>query len=88
MSSRGCKKFSPSYRPASKRLSAPLAGALLSKLASEDVRSYRTATGLAAIPGRVQHPSAQQALFPSSRDGDILIKDKKQLMECGVSQQG
>jgi hypothetical protein len=36
MSSRGCKKFSPSYRPARKRLSAPLAGALLSKLAGED----------------------------------------------------
>jgi len=38
--------------------------------------------------GQNKHPSAQQALFPSSRDGDILIKDKKQLMECGVSQQG
>ena len=48
----------------------------------------RTATRLAAIPGRMQHPSAQQALFPSSRDGDILIKDEKQFMECGVSQQG
>ena len=48
----------------------------------------RTATGLAAIPGRMQHPAAQQTWFPSSRDSDILIKGEKQLMECGVSQQG
>jgi hypothetical protein len=35
----------------------------------------------------MQNPAAQTAWFPSSRDGDILIKDKKQLMECSVSQQ-
>ena len=48
----------------------------------------RTATGLAAIPARMQHPGAQCAWFLSRRVGDILIKGKKQLMECGVSQQG
>jgi hypothetical protein len=48
----------------------------------------RMATGLAAIPTRMQHPCAQCTWFLSSRVGDILIKGKKQLMECGVSQQG
>jgi hypothetical protein len=43
---------------------------------------------LAAIPTRMQHPCAQCTWFLSSRVGDILIKGKKQLMECGVSQQG
>jgi hypothetical protein len=36
----------------------------------------------------MQHPAAQQTGFPLSRDGDILIKDEQQFMECGVSQQG
>jgi hypothetical protein len=39
MSSRGFKGSSPSYRLTSKRPSAPLARALLSKLAREDVCS-------------------------------------------------
>jgi len=32
-----------------------------------------TAARLAAIPGRMQHPAARQASFPSSRKGDLLV---------------
>src|ERR1700693_2888776 len=39
----------------------------------------RTATRLAAIPGGMHHAPAQQASLPSTRNGDVLIKDEKQL---------
>src|SRR5271165_5647762 len=48
----------------------------------------RTATRLAAILGRMQHAAAQRASSPPRRNRDVLIKDEKQLMECGVGQQG
>ena len=35
----------------------------------------------------MHHAPAQQASPPSRRDGDVPIKDEKQLMECGVGQQ-
>src|SRR5271157_5547520 len=48
----------------------------------------RTATRLAAILGRMQNAAAQRASFLPRRNRDVLIKDEKQLMECGVCQQG
>ena len=48
----------------------------------------RTATRLAAILGRMQNAAAQRASSPPRRNRDVLIKDEKQLMECGVGQQG
>src|SRR5271157_522019 len=48
----------------------------------------RTATGLAAILGGMQNAAAQRASSPPRRNRDVLIKDEKQLMECGVGQQG
>ena len=48
----------------------------------------RTATGLAAILGGMQNAAAQRASSPPRSNRDVLIKDEKQLMECGVGQQG
>ena len=48
----------------------------------------RTATRLAAILGGMQNAAAQRASSPPRRNRDVLIKDEKQLMECGVGQQG
>ena len=50
--------------------------------------SGRTATRLSAILGRMRHAAAQRASSPQRRNRDVLIKDEKQLMECGVGQQG
>ena len=48
----------------------------------------RTATGLAAILGGMQNAAAQRASSSPRRNRDVLVKDEKQLMECGVGQQG
>jgi hypothetical protein len=48
----------------------------------------RTATGLAAILGGMQNAVAQRTSSPPRRNRDVLIKDEKQLMECGVAQHG
>ena len=48
----------------------------------------RTATRLAAILGGMRNAAAQRASSPPRRNRDVLIKDEKQLMECGVGQQG
>jgi hypothetical protein len=48
----------------------------------------RTATGLAAILGGMQNAAAQRASSPPRSNRYVLIKDEKQLMECGVGQQG